>query len=89
METNLKEVLGAIHDMEEKIKTRKEIAIACVNDAERWNGAETASTFATRLHGEIQYLNGMYAVLNMLDYYIEYDKKTHHVTGIRPRTDED
>ena len=89
MENNLKEVLRSINDMEEKIKTRKETVIACVNDAEGWNGAETASTFATRLHGEIQYLNGMYAVLNMLGYYIEWDKKKKHVTGIRPRTDED
>ena len=89
MNTELKEVLRSINNMEETIKIHKDNVIDCVKNAEGWNGAETASTFATRLHGEIQYLNGMYAVLNMLGYYIEWDSKTKTVTGIRLRTDDD
>lgn len=89
MTTELKEVLRSLQEQETKIATRKETVIACVKDADDWNGADTASTFATRLHGDIEYLNGMYAVLNMLGYYIEYDKKTKHVTGLRLRTDDD
>ena len=88
MENKLNEVLLSIKDMEEKIKTHKDVAIDCVKNANAWNGAESASTFATRLNGEIQYLNGMCAVLRMLGYEIEYDTQ-RHITGIWKPTEEE
>ena len=88
MENKLNEVLLSIKDMEEKIKTHKDVVIDCVKNAHGWNGAESASTFATRLHGEIQYLNGMCAVLKRLGYKIEHDKN-NNITGIRKPTEEE
>ena len=67
-------VLRMIKDLEDKIETCKINVKSFTDDAMRWNGAETASTYACRLNGYIHELNGIFSALTTMGYEIKCDK---------------
>ena len=72
-------IMRVISDLDERIESYKMDVKTAIDGAENWNGAETASAYATRLNGFISERRGMYAVLNLLHCELEFDKDNHLV----------
>ena len=76
------DIMRKIKLLEEHIDRYRMETIASVTNPKQWNGAENATTYACRLNGYIGELNGIFSVLTILGYGINYDKETDKVISI-------